>query len=243
MGAASAAHALPHHHRQPGLRLRRPEAGDGLRRARRARATTWPASAPPRRSSAWPRATCWPTRRCKQFLDRGAGALRGRRRHAPHHRRPRRRGLRAGGASHGRRLPRLAAVRRRPTTAALAALAPGLTPEMVAAVSKLMRNQDLIAVARKCRVVTRFRNTIGPARPPVGAAAAEPSDRRPARHRRLHARRPAARRRRCGDRHQPGLRQHAGARRAAAPARRGASSASRSRRRAACSRTSPTRCS
>ncbi len=44
---------------------------------------------------------------------------------------------------------------------ALAALAPGLTPEMVAAVSKLMRNQDLILVAKKCRVVTRFRNTIG----------------------------------------------------------------------------------
>lgn len=45
--------------------------------------------------------------------------------------------------------------------AALSALAPGLTPEMVAAVSKLMRNQDLIAVARKCRVVTAFRNTVG----------------------------------------------------------------------------------
>jgi ethanolamine ammonia-lyase large subunit len=37
----------------------------------------------------------------------------------------------------------------------------GLTPEMVAAVSKLMRNQDLILVARKCEVTTRFRNTIG----------------------------------------------------------------------------------
>jgi ethanolamine ammonia-lyase large subunit len=37
----------------------------------------------------------------------------------------------------------------------------GLTPEMVAAVSKLMRNQDLIAVASKCEIVTRFRNTIG----------------------------------------------------------------------------------
>jgi len=47
------------------------------------------------------------------------------------------------------------------TTAALTALAPGLTPEMVAAVSKLMRNQDLIAVAKKCVVVTRFRDTIG----------------------------------------------------------------------------------
>ena len=47
------------------------------------------------------------------------------------------------------------------TTQTLADLAPGLTPEMVAAVSKLMRNQDLIAVARKCRVVSRFRNTLG----------------------------------------------------------------------------------
>jgi len=47
------------------------------------------------------------------------------------------------------------------STQALAALAPGLTPEMAAAASKLMRNQDLIAVARKCRVVTRFRDTIG----------------------------------------------------------------------------------
>ena len=44
---------------------------------------------------------------------------------------------------------------------ALHALAPGLTPEMVAAVSKLLRNQELIAVARKCEVVTRFRNTLG----------------------------------------------------------------------------------
>ncbi|WP_019586005.1 ethanolamine ammonia-lyase subunit EutB [Deinococcus apachensis] len=43
----------------------------------------------------------------------------------------------------------------------LAALAPGLTPEMVAAVSKLMRNQDLILVARRCRVVTAFRTTLG----------------------------------------------------------------------------------
>jgi ethanolamine ammonia-lyase large subunit len=46
-------------------------------------------------------------------------------------------------------------------SATLGTLATGLTPEMVAATSKLMRNQDLIAVARKCRVVTRFRTTIG----------------------------------------------------------------------------------
>lgn len=44
---------------------------------------------------------------------------------------------------------------------ALAALAPGLTPEMVAAVSKLMGNADLVTVARKARVVTAFRSTIG----------------------------------------------------------------------------------
>ena len=47
------------------------------------------------------------------------------------------------------------------TTEVLAALAPGLTPEMVAATSKLMRNRDLIAVARKIRVTTAFRNTQG----------------------------------------------------------------------------------
>jgi len=46
-------------------------------------------------------------------------------------------------------------------TATLAAIAPGVTPEMAAAVSKLMRLQDLVYVASKCQVVTRFRNTIG----------------------------------------------------------------------------------
>jgi ethanolamine ammonia-lyase large subunit len=46
-------------------------------------------------------------------------------------------------------------------SADLAAAASGITPEMAAAVSKLMRNQDLIAVARKCQVTTAFRGTIG----------------------------------------------------------------------------------
>ncbi|AOJ73523.1 MULTISPECIES: ethanolamine ammonia-lyase subunit EutB [Burkholderia] len=46
-------------------------------------------------------------------------------------------------------------------TAALVRISAGLTPEMVAAVSKLMRNQDLILVARKRPVITRFRNTVG----------------------------------------------------------------------------------
>src|SRR5436305_6503939 len=43
----------------------------------------------------------------------------------------------------------------------LGKLSRGITPEMAAAVSKLMRNQDLILVAKKCQVTTRFRNTIG----------------------------------------------------------------------------------
>ena len=59
----------------------------------------------------------------------------------------------------------------------LAALRPGLTPEMAAAVSKLMRLQDLIAVAAKCRVVTRFRNTIGlPGRLSVRLQPNHPTD-------------------------------------------------------------------
>jgi ethanolamine ammonia-lyase large subunit len=40
-------------------------------------------------------------------------------------------------------------------------LSRGITPEMAAAVSKLMRNQDLILVAKKCQVTSAFRNTIG----------------------------------------------------------------------------------
>jgi ethanolamine ammonia-lyase large subunit len=47
------------------------------------------------------------------------------------------------------------------TPATLAQIARAVTPEMAAAVSKLMRNQDLILVAKKCEIVTRFRNTIG----------------------------------------------------------------------------------
>lgn len=47
------------------------------------------------------------------------------------------------------------------TSEVLRRLAPALMPEMVAAVSKIMRNQDLILVARKCRVISRFRNTLG----------------------------------------------------------------------------------
>ncbi|HKN23119.1 MAG TPA: ethanolamine ammonia-lyase subunit EutB [Terracidiphilus sp.] len=66
----------------------------------------------------------------------------------------------------------------------IASLAPGLTPEMAAAASKLMRVQDLIAAARKMHVITRFRTTVGlpgrlsarlqpnhPADAPLGIAA------------------------------------------------------------------------
>ncbi len=60
---------------------------------------------------------------------------------------------------------------------AISALAPGLTPEMVAGVSKIMRNQDLIAVARKIRVITRFRGTIGlPGRLSVRLQPNHPTD-------------------------------------------------------------------
>ena len=60
---------------------------------------------------------------------------------------------------------------------AIAAASPGITPEMAAAVSKLMRNQDLIAVARKIRVVTRFRSTIGlPGRLSVRLQPNHPTD-------------------------------------------------------------------
>jgi ethanolamine ammonia-lyase large subunit len=62
-------------------------------------------------------------------------------------------------------------------TAALSGVASGVTPEMAAAVCKLMRNQDLVAVARKCRVVTGFRNTIGlPGRLSVRLQPNHPTD-------------------------------------------------------------------
>ena len=47
------------------------------------------------------------------------------------------------------------------SSAVLKTISRGITPEMAAAVSKLMRNQDLILAAKKCEVVTAFRNTIG----------------------------------------------------------------------------------
>ena len=59
----------------------------------------------------------------------------------------------------------------------LASLAPGLMPEMVAAVSKLMSHQDLVLVAKKCSVITRFRNTLGlPGRLAVRLQPNHPTD-------------------------------------------------------------------
>ena len=86
--------------------------------------------------------------------------------------------------------------------ALLAALAPGLTPEMVAAVSKLMRQQDLILVASKIRNGHPVPQHPRPARHAGGAASAQPPGRRPARHRGLHPGRPDVWLRRCRDRHQ-----------------------------------------
>ena len=63
------------------------------------------------------------------------------------------------------------------TTPVLSALAPGVTPEMAAAVSKICRLQDLILVAAKCSVVTAFRNTIGlPGRLSVRLQPNHPAD-------------------------------------------------------------------
>ncbi|HEX5326624.1 MAG TPA: ethanolamine ammonia-lyase subunit EutB [Acetobacteraceae bacterium] len=63
------------------------------------------------------------------------------------------------------------------TPDALAALAPGLLPEMVAAVAKLCRIQDMLVIAARCRVVTRFRGTIGlPGRLSVRLQPNHPTD-------------------------------------------------------------------
>ena len=72
--------------------------------------------------------------------------------------------------------PRLAALRRRHHQS-LTALAPGLTPEMAAAVSKLCRIQDMLVIAARCRAVARFRNTIGlPGRLSVRLQPNHPTD-------------------------------------------------------------------
>ena len=63
------------------------------------------------------------------------------------------------------------------TSASLAALRPGHTPEMTAAVSKICRLQDLVAIAAKCQVTTAFRNTIGlPGRLSVRLQPNHPTD-------------------------------------------------------------------
>jgi ethanolamine ammonia-lyase large subunit len=63
------------------------------------------------------------------------------------------------------------------TTPVLTVLAPGVTPEMAAAVSKISRLQDLMVMAAKCSVVTKFRNTIGlPGRLSVRLQPNHPTD-------------------------------------------------------------------
>jgi ethanolamine ammonia-lyase large subunit len=64
-----------------------------------------------------------------------------------------------------------------PSADMLAALSPGITPEMAAAVSKISRLQDLMLIAAKCSVVTHFRNTIGlPGRLSVRLQPNHPTD-------------------------------------------------------------------
>ena len=63
------------------------------------------------------------------------------------------------------------------TTEKLTALAPGITPEMAAAVAKISRAQDLMVMAAKCQVATSFRNTIGlPGRLSVRLQPNHPTD-------------------------------------------------------------------
>ena len=63
------------------------------------------------------------------------------------------------------------------STAVLASVSPGITPEMAAAVSKIMRNQDLVLAARKVSVITKFRDTIGlPGRMSVRLQPNHPTD-------------------------------------------------------------------
>ena len=63
------------------------------------------------------------------------------------------------------------------TTPMLADIAAGVTPEIAAAVSKIMRLQDLMLVAAKCSVVTKFRNTLGlPGRLSVRLQPNHPTD-------------------------------------------------------------------
>ena len=63
------------------------------------------------------------------------------------------------------------------TSAALSALAPAITPEIAAAVSKICRLQDLVLIGAKCSVVTAFRNTIGlPGRLSVRLQPNHPTD-------------------------------------------------------------------
>ena len=101
----------------------------------------------------------------------------------------------------------------------LAAVRPALTPEMAAAVSKIMRVQDLVTVGAKTRVITRFRDTIGLPGRLVDATAAESSNRRSARHRGQRDRRIAVCEWRRGDRRQSGLGRCRDRRNAAAHAR------------------------
>ena len=126
------------------------------------------------------------------FLQRARRSLRDRRGDAPDRRHARPDGLRAGRASDGRRLPRLAAVRRGDDAGARRARArrhagdggggqqdqPPAGPD--GGGGEVLGGHALPQHRR-------------PARPPVGAAAAQPSDRRRARHRGEHSRRPAAR--------------------------------------------------
>ena len=87
-----------------------------------------------------------------------------------------------------RRVPRVPARRRHDRAPSCAPLQPAITPEIAAAVAKLMSNKDLVLAASKIRNVTRCRNTLGERGRPRHPRPAEPPGRRPGRH---PARRPS----------------------------------------------------
>ena len=142
----------------------------------------------------------------RTFLHERGDSLRERRGHPAHRRQPRPGGVRADRASDGRRLARLAALRcadrrgaREPRARHHARDGGGGQQDQ----PRAGPDGDGGQVRGRHPLPQHHR----PARPPVGAAAAQSSDRRRPRHRGQHPRRPAAGLGRRGDRHQPGDRQ------------------------------------
>ena len=159
------------------VRVRRSAHLDGAGRRHAARATNSPASPPRSQEERVAAQLCLADVELAAFLDEPLVAVGARRRDPAHPRSARRRGVRAGRVRcrSGNFATGCSRTRRRRDV--LASVAWGLTPEMVAAVSKVMGNQDLVLVASKCSNVTAFRSTIGlPGRLSVRLQPNHPTD-------------------------------------------------------------------